>query len=43
MRHKQPVIIFPYYKGTREEEILQKMLEGFNKDFIKVIHSIKEI
>jgi superfamily II DNA or RNA helicase len=43
MRHKQPVIIFPYYKGTREEEILQKMLDGFNKDFIKVIHSIKEI
>ena len=43
MRHKQPVIIFPYYKGTREEEILQKMLEGFNKNFIKVIHSIKEI
>ena len=43
MRHKHPVIIFPYYTGTREEEILQKMLEGFNKDFIKTIHSISEI
>ena len=43
MRHKHPVIIFPYYQGTREEEILQKMLEGFNKDFIKTIHSISEI
>ena len=43
MRHKQPVIIFPYYKGTREEEILQKMLEGFNKEYIKTIHSINEI
>lgn len=43
MRHKHPVIIFPYYTGTREEEILQKMLEGFNKNFIKTIHSINEI
>ena len=43
MRHKHPVIIFPYYTGTREEEILQKMFEGFNKDYIKTIHSINEI
>jgi superfamily II DNA or RNA helicase len=43
MRHKTPVIIMPYYKGTREEEVIDKMLEGFNHDFIKVIHSIKEI
>ena len=43
MRHKSPVIIFPYYKGTREEEIIEKMLEGFNKDYIKTIHSINEI
>lgn len=43
MRHKHPVIIFPYYTGTREEEILQKMFEGFNKDYIKTIHSIHEI
>ena len=40
LRHKSPVIIMPYYKGTREEEILTKMIEGFNKDNIKVIHSI---
>ena len=43
MRHKSPVIIFPYYKGTREQEIIEKMLEGFNKDYIKTIHSVKEI
>ena len=43
MRHKHPVIIFPYYQNTREQEILTKMLEGFNKDFIKTIHSINEI
>ena len=43
LRHKSPVIIMPYYKGTREEEILEKYLEGFNKDYIKTIHSISEI
>ena len=43
MRHKHPVIIIPYYKDTREEEVIDKMLEGFNKDFIKTIHSINEI
>ena len=43
LRHKSPIIIMPYYKGTREEEILEKYLEGFNKDYIKIIHSINEI
>lgn len=43
LRHKSPVIIIPYYKDTREEEIVTKQLEGFNKKSIKVIHSIQEI
>lgn len=43
MRHKSPVIIMPYYQGTREQEIIEKMLSNFNKDFIKTIHSINEI
>lgn len=43
MRHSSPVIIFPYYEGTREEEIVRDYVEGFNKDYIRVIHSIKEI
>ena len=43
LRHKSPVIIVPYYQGTREEELAQTMVEGFNKNNIKVIHSIKEI
>ena len=43
LRHKSPVIIIPYFQGTREQEVMEKMTEGFNKDFIKTIHSIKEI
>jgi superfamily II DNA or RNA helicase len=36
MRHKSPVIIIPFYKGTREEEIVTKMFQDYNKDFIKI-------
>ena len=43
LRHKHPVIIFPYYQGTREEELVKKIIEGFSRDCIKVIHSIQEI
>lgn len=43
LRHKSPVIIFPYYVGTREEEIVKNYIEGFNKECIKTIYSIFEI
>jgi superfamily II DNA or RNA helicase len=43
LRHKSPVIILPYYKGTREEEIVTEMIEGFNKDAIKTAHSLQEL
>ena len=38
LRHKHPTIIIPYYKDTREEEIAKKMIEDYNKDFIKTIN-----
>lgn len=43
LRHKNPVIIIPYYKGTREEELVQKMLEDYNPELIKVINNITDI
>lgn len=43
LRHKSPVIIMPYYVGTREEEILTDMISGFNRDNIKVAHSLQEL
>jgi hypothetical protein len=33
----------PYYEKTREQELIEKLSENFNKDFIKTIHSIQEI
>lgn len=43
MRHKKPIIILPYYKNTREEELVNGHLEGYNKELIKEITTIKEI
>jgi superfamily II DNA or RNA helicase len=41
LRHKDPIMVIPYYKGTREEELVLKGVEGFKS--IKTIHSIQEI
>lgn len=43
MRHKHPVIIVPYYKDTREQEIVEKMFKDYNKNFIRTINSIDEL
>lgn len=37
LRHKDPILIIPYYKGTREEEIVEKMLEDYNPELVKTI------
>lgn len=37
LRHKEPKIIIPYYKNTREEEIVKEWMSGFNDEF-KVIN-----
>lgn len=38
LRHKNPIIYIPYYKNTREEEIVTKMLENYNKNLITVAY-----
>lgn len=43
LRHKDPIIIIPYYKDTREEELVAKMLEDYNPELVKTINDIKEI
>ena len=43
LRHKSPVIILPYYEATREEEIVNTMIESFKEEFIHTIHSLKEL
>lgn len=43
LRHPKPVIVIPYYRGTREEELVQKMLENYNPELVKTINFIEEI
>lgn len=43
LRHTNPVIIVPYFKGTREEELIQTMLEDYNPKLVTTISNIKEI
>lgn len=46
LRHKDPFIILPYYKNTREEEIVEKMFEDYDKDdknYYTIVSSIQEI
>ena len=37
LRHKNPIIIIPYYKGTREEELVNIMLEDYNPVLIQTV------
>lgn len=43
LRHPHPIIIIPYYKGTREEELVNKMLEDYNPELVKTVNFIEEI
>ena len=43
LRHEEPVIIIPYYVGTREEELKDKMLENYNPELIETITDINDL
>lgn len=43
LRHKSPIVIIPYYVNTREEELVEKMIEEYSKDSIIIINNINSI
>lgn len=43
LRHSDPVIIIPYFKGTRDEEIVGKMLEDYNPELVSTITNLTEL
>lgn len=43
LRHPKPVIIVPYYKDTREEELIKKMVQDYNPELIHIINKIEKI
>lgn len=38
LRHAKPIVIIPYFMGTRDEELVNKHLEGYNTNLIKTIY-----
>ena len=38
LRHKNPILIIPFFRDTREEELVRKWMENYNKNLIKVIY-----
>ena len=43
LRHKEPVIIIPYYINTREEELVKQMLENYNPELVSTITKFDDI
>ena len=43
LRHPDPIIIIPYFQGTREEEIVGMMLEDYNPKLVTKITSLTEL
>lgn len=43
LRHPDPIIIIPYFKGTRDEEIVGKMLEDYNPKLVNVITDLTKL
>lgn len=43
LRHKKPYIIIPYFKDTRDEEIVNNMLLDYNPDLISIVYSVNDL
>ena len=43
LRHKEPVIIIPYYINTREEELVKQMLENYNPELVSTVTNFEDI
>lgn len=43
LRHKNPILVVPYFKGTREEELVNNMLENYNPKLVSIIDDYKKI
>lgn len=40
LRHKKPCILIPFYRNTREEEIVEKWMEGYDSSLITTMEGI---
>ena len=43
LRAKDPILFIFYYKGTRDEEYLAKIIDGINPEYVRIISDVAEI
>lgn len=43
LRHRSPVIIIPFFRNTREEELVRKMMSDYNPELVRTVESINDI
>lgn len=43
LRHPDPIIIIPYFRGTRDQELVNKMLEDYNPELVTTITNLTEL
>lgn len=43
LRHEKPVLIIPFFKDTRESDLVDKMLVNYNSELIRTINDVDEI
>ena len=43
LRHENPVIVIPYFKDTREQELVEKMLEDYNPELITILDKYEDL
>ena len=43
LRHPDPVIIIPYFRGTRDQELVEKMLEDYNPQLVTTITNLTDL
>lgn len=43
LRHSDPIIIIPYFRGTRDEELVDKMLEDYNPELVTTVTNLTDI
>lgn len=43
LRHPDPVLIIPYFKDTRDEEIVNKMVEDYNPELVTTVTNLNQL
>lgn len=43
LRHKNPIIVIPYFFGTRDEELVKKMMVDYNPQLVITVTDIQQL